>query len=120
MDEDKKKARLRRAQRMTLMNGAQEQTITGTYDDGQQPSAPDSTTVFQETDPLCAALDELCSALNFWYGSMNNPWQREDKVYRRQLAKNLRDKLKQVISDESGEESQHKTCREPNGDHCKN
>lgn len=95
-------------------------------DENKKPCTPreeagrDDTTVFEETDPLCAALDELCSALNFWYGSMNNPWQREDRVYRGQLAKNLRDKLKQVISDESGEESQHRTCREPSEDHCKN
>lgn len=110
MDEDAKKASLRRAQRAALMNGAQEQTITVTYDDSRQPCAPreegsrDDTTVFQETDPLCAALDELCSALNFWYGSMNNPWQREDRAYRKMLAKNLRDKLKRIISDGSGEE----------------
>ncbi len=95
-------------------------------DENKKPRAPreevsrDNTTVFQETDPLCAALDELCLMLNCWYATMNNPWQREDRVYRRQLAKNLRDKLKQVISDESGEESPHKKCREPNEDHCKN
>lgn len=32
MDEDKKKARLRRAQRAALMNGVREQTISITYD----------------------------------------------------------------------------------------
>lgn len=32
MDEDKKKARLRRAQRAALMNGVREQTISVTYD----------------------------------------------------------------------------------------
>ena len=79
-------------------------------EDMKKPCAPreevsrDDTTVFRETDPLCAALDELCSALNFWYGSMNNPWQREDRAYRKMLAKNLRDKLKRIISDGSGEE----------------
>ena len=61
----------------------------------------DSVTVFKETDPLCAALDELCMTLNYWYATMNNPWQREDRAYRKMLAKNLRDKLKKVISDES-------------------
>ena len=60
----------------------------------------DETTVFVEDDPLCAALDEFCATLNCWYAAMNNPWQREDRVYRRQLAKNLRDKLKRAISDE--------------------
>lgn len=60
----------------------------------------DETAVFCETDPLCAALDELCAALNCWYAAMNNPWQREDRAYRKQLAKNLRDKLKRAISDE--------------------
>ena len=59
----------------------------------------DETAVFCETDPLCAALDEFCATLNCWYAAMNNPWQREDRVYRRQLAKN-RDKLKRAISDE--------------------
>lgn len=33
MNENKEKARLRRAQRAALMNGAREQTITGTYND---------------------------------------------------------------------------------------
>lgn len=46
----------------------------------------DETAVFCETDPLCAALDELCAALNCWYAAMNNPWQREDRAYRKQLA----------------------------------
>lgn len=64
----------------------------------------DSTTVFCEADPLCAALDELCSALNFWYGSMNNPWQREDRAYRRELAKQTQAALKRVL-DESVLES---------------
>lgn len=65
----------------------------------------DTATVFRETDPLCAALDELCAALNFWYGSMNNPWQREDREYRKELARNVREKLRRVISDESASES---------------
>ena len=75
-------------------------------EDAKKPCTPveeagrDETAVFCETDPLCAALDELCAALNCWYAAMNNPWQREDRVYRRQLAKNLRDKLKRAISDE--------------------
>ena len=56
----------------------------------------DYTTVFCETDPLCAALDELCSALNFWYGSMNNPWQREDRAYRKMLAKQTQAALKDL------------------------
>ena len=52
--------------------------------ESKKPCAPveeegrDTTTVFREEDPLCAALDDFCYALNFWYGSMNNPWQRED------------------------------------------
>ena len=79
----------------------------------------DNTTVFCETDPLCAALDELCLALNCWYATLNNPWQREDRAYRRQLAKNLRGKLKQVISDEVVAESPHETRHEPNEDPCK-
>ena len=55
--------------------------------------------IFQETDPLCAALDELCSTLNFWYGSMNNPWQREDRAYRRQLATAIQTKLKELVGE---------------------
>lgn len=65
-----------------------------------EPENRDSTTVFREEDPLCAAMDELCATLNCWYAAMNNPWQRADTVYRRQLAKNLRAKLRKVISDE--------------------
>lgn len=38
-DEDMKKARLRRAQRAALMNGAREQTIAVTYDDKIQARA---------------------------------------------------------------------------------
>lgn len=74
--------------------------------DSKKPCAPveeerrDNTTVFQEMDPLCAALDEFCLTLNCWYATMNNPWQREDKAYRKQLAKDLRDKLKRVILDD--------------------
>lgn len=75
--------------------------------DNKKPCTPveeenrDMTTVFRETDPLCAALDELCAALNFWYGSMNNPWQREDRTYRKMLAKDVQDKLRKVIEAES-------------------
>lgn len=63
----------------------------------------DYTTVFCETDPLCAALDELCSALNFWYGSMNNPWQREDRAYRKMLAKQTQAALKRVLAESASE-----------------
>ena len=63
----------------------------------------DETTVFQETDPLCAALDELCSTLNFWYGSMNNPWQREDRAYRKMLAKQTQEALKRVLAESVSE-----------------
>lgn len=75
-------------------------------DENKKPCTPveeagrDKMTTFAEEDPLCAALDELCLTLNCWYAAMNNPWQREDRTYRRQLAKGLRDKLKRVISDE--------------------
>ena len=57
----------------------------------------DTTTVFREEDPFCAALDDFCYALNFWCGSMNNPWQREDRAYRKKLAKDVQDKLRRVI-----------------------
>ena len=65
----------------------------------------DKTTVFAEDDPLCAALDELCATLNDWYGTMHNPWQREDRAYRKMLAENLRSKLREIIADEPGKES---------------
>lgn len=65
----------------------------------------DETTVFVEDDPLCAALDELCATLNDWYGTMHNPWQREDREYRKMLAENLRSKLREIIADEPGKES---------------
>lgn len=65
----------------------------------------DETTVFAEDDPLCATLDELCATLNDWYGTMHNPWQREDRAYRKMLAENLRSKLREVIAGEAGKES---------------
>lgn len=78
-------------------------------EDKKKPCTPerevsrDNTTVFQETDPLCAALDELCSTLNFWYGSMNNPWQREDRAYRKMLAKQTQEALKRVLAESVSE-----------------
>ncbi len=69
---------------------------------GQTPGR-DYTTVFCETDSLCAALDELCSALNFWYGSMNNPWQREDRAYRKKLATHTQAALKRVLAESASE-----------------
>ena len=71
--------------------------------ESKKPCAPveeegrDTTTVFRGEDPLCAALDDFCYALNFWYGSMNNPWQWEDREYRKKLAKDVQDKLRRVI-----------------------
>ena len=79
--------------------------------ESKKPCAPveeegrDTTTVFREEDPLCAALDDFCYALNFWYGSMNNPWQREDRAYRKKLAKDVQDKLRRVIEAGSVSES---------------
>lgn len=86
--------------------------------DNKKPCTPveeenrDMTTVFRETDPLCAALDELCAALNFWYGSMNNPWQREDRAYRKELAKRTQESLKRFLR--AGAESAEKAS----GDKC--
>lgn len=74
--------------------------------ESKKPCAPveeecrDTTTVFREEDPLCAALDDFCYALNFWYGSMNNPWQREDRAYRKKLAQAVKAGLKRVLRDE--------------------
>lgn len=71
--------------------------------ENKKPCAPveetgrDETAVFCETDPLCAALDELCAALNCWYAAMNNPWQREDRAYRKQLAAVIQMKLKEIV-----------------------
>ena len=79
--------------------------------ESKKPCAPveeegrDTTTVFREEDPLCAALDEFCYALNFGYGSMNNPWQREDRAYRKKLAEDVQDKLRRVIEAGSVSES---------------
>ena len=56
------------------------------------------TTVFCEHDPLCAALDELCAELNSWYASMHNPWQREDRAYRKQLAEAVKESMKRVLA----------------------
>lgn len=74
-------------------------------EDKKKPCTPerevsrDNTTVFQETDPLCAALDELCLTLNCWYATMNNQWQREDRAYRRQLATAIQTKLKELVGE---------------------
>ena len=72
-------------------------------EDAKKPCAPveetgrDETAVFCETDPLCAALDEFCATLNCWYAAMNNPWQREDRAYRKQLAAVIQMKLKEIV-----------------------
>lgn len=88
--------------------------------DSKKPCAPveeesrDYTVTFRETDPLCAALDELCMALNCWYAAMNSPWQREDQAYRKMLAKKTQTALKRVIQSEgeSAEEvSDRKYCK---------
>ena len=74
-------------------------------EDAKKPCTPveevsrDNTTVFQETASLCAALDELCQALNCWYATMNNPWQREDRAYRQQLAIAIQTKLKEIVGE---------------------
>ena len=86
--------------------------------DSKKPCAPvgeesrDSTVTFRETDPLCAALDELCMTLNCWYAAMNSPWQREDQAYRKVLAKKTKAALKRVIQgeDELAEKASDKTC----------
>lgn len=36
---------------------------------------------------------------------MNNPWQREDRAYRKKLAKDVQDKLRRVIEAGSVSES---------------
>ena len=75
-------------------------------DESKKPCAPveeegrDTTTVFREEDPLCAALDEFCYALNFWYGSMNNPWQRADREYMKKLAGDVQELLRMTLMDE--------------------
>ena len=77
--------------------------------------------VFRETDPLCAALDELCAELNCWYEAMRNPLQREDRTYRRELAKRTQAALKRVLhaEDESTEEELHDRCHKLTVDHDK-
>ena len=61
-------------------------------EENKKPCAPveeesrDTTTVFREEDPLCAALDEFCYAL-------------------KKLAKDIQDKLRRVIKAESASES---------------
>lgn len=101
------RARMKRAQRKALVNYEGNRSFTAAYRDCLLPEGQsrDETTVFVEDDPLCAALDELCATLNDWYGTMHNPWQREDREYRKMLAENLRSKLREVTADEPGKES---------------
>lgn len=104
---ENEKARMKRAQRKALVNCEETRSFTAAYRDCPQPEGQsrDETTVFAEDDPLCAALDELCATLNDWYGTMHNPWQREDRAYRKMLAENLRSKLREIIADEPDKES---------------
>lgn len=94
------KARMKRAQRKALVNYEGNRSFTAAYRDCLLPEGQsrDETTVFVEDDPLCATLND-------WYGTMHNPWQREDRAYRKMLAENLRSKLREIIADEPGKES---------------
>ena len=73
----------------------------------------DETTVFVEDDPLCVALDNLCMLLNSWYATMHNPWQREDRAYRREVAEQLHTQLRLAVMDEAALEEKYKEpCRQ--------
>lgn len=49
----------------------------------------EETAGFVEDDPLCTTLDNLCEALDSWRETLENPWQREDRAYRKELAENI-------------------------------
>lgn len=49
----------------------------------------DETTVFAEDDPLCVAMDNLFMLADIWRETLKNPWQREDKAYRREFAERI-------------------------------
>lgn len=105
---ENKKARMKRAQRMALRNcNGDKRMFTAAYRDCRLPEGQsrDKTTVFAEDDPLCAALDNLFMLADIWRETLKNPWQREDKAYRKMLAENLRSKLREVTADEPGKES---------------
>ena len=104
---ENKKARMKRAQRKALVNCEGNRSFTAAYRDCPLPEGQsrDKTTVFVEDDPLCAALDNLFMLADIWRETLKNPWQREDKAYRKMLAENLRSKLREVTADEPGKES---------------
>ena len=52
-----------------------------------------------EDDPLCTTLDSLCEALDSWRETLENPWQREDRAYRKELAENIQALVRLMLMD---------------------
>lgn len=73
-----------------------------------EAASRDETTEFVEDDPLCVALDNLCMLLNSWYATMHNPWQREDRAYRREVAERLHTQLRLAVMDEADLEARYR------------
>lgn len=109
---ENKKARMKRAQRKALVNCEGNRSFTAAYRDCPLPEGQsrDKTTVFAEDDPLCAALDNLFMLADIWRETLENPWQREDKAYRREFAERIQEQLRLVLMDEAALKAKY---REP-------
>ena len=68
----------------------------------------EETAGFVEDDPLCTTLDNLCEALDSWRETMKNPWQREDRAYRKELAENIQALVRLMLMDAAELEARYK------------
>lgn len=104
-----KKARMKRAQRMALRNGRQDRLFTGMYEEVNHAD-------MDADDPLCTTLDNLCEALDSWRETMKNPWQREDRAYRKELAENIQALVRLMLMDAAELEARYKEAYQQSGD----
>lgn len=68
----------------------------------------EETAGFVEDDPLCTTLDNLCEALDSWRETLKNPWQREDRAYRKELAENIQALVRLMLMDAAELEARYK------------
>lgn len=104
-----KKAHMKRAQRMALRNGRQDRVFNGTYEEVNHAD-------MDAGDPLCTTLDNLCEALDGWRETMKNPWQREDRAYRKELAENIQALVRLMLMDAAELEARYKEAYQQSGD----
>lgn len=76
----------------------------------------EGTAGFMEDDPLCTTLDNLCEAVDSWRETMKNPWQREDRAYRKELAENIQALVRLMLMDAAELEARYKEPYQQSGD----